>query len=79
MKGDTNIYFKYLTLFEKKNFTEKNKVFVKVIHILFLKNIIIFRIILLHLNNHIHALCPKWSDTLLKSCSKCRNIWDVIS
>ena len=52
MKGDTNIYFKQTTLFEKKNFTEKNKVFVKIIHIFFLKNIIIFRIVLLHLNNH---------------------------
>ena len=53
MKGDTNIYFKYITLFEKKKFTEKNKVFVKIIHIFFLKIIIIFRIVLLHMNNHI--------------------------
>ena len=38
MKGDTNIYFEYITLFEKKKiFTEKNKIFVKIIHIFFLK------------------------------------------
>ena len=38
LKGDTNIYFEYTTLFEKKRlFTEKNKVFVKIIHIFFLK------------------------------------------
>ena len=38
MKGDTNTYFEYITLFEKKNFfTEKNKIFVKIMHIFFLK------------------------------------------
>ena len=38
LKGDTNIYFEYITLFEKKKiFTEKNKIFVKIIHIFFLK------------------------------------------
>ena len=39
LKGDTNIYFEYITLFEKKKkiFTEKNKVFVKIIHTFFLK------------------------------------------
>ena len=38
MKGDANIYFEYITLFEKKkDFTEKNKIFVKIIHIFFLK------------------------------------------
>ena len=43
LKGDTNIYFEYITLFEKKKiFTEKNKIFVKIIHIFFLKTIIIF-------------------------------------
>ena len=40
-------------------FTEKNKVFVKIIHIFFLKNIIIFRIVLLHLNNHIGLLLDR--------------------
>ena len=43
-----------MTLFEKK-ITEKNKIFVKIIHIFYLKNIIIFRIFLLHLNNHTGA------------------------
>ena len=34
LKGDTNIYFEYITLFEKKKiFTEKNKIFVKIIYI----------------------------------------------
>ena len=34
LKGDTDIYFEYITLFEKKKkFTEKNKVFVKIVHI----------------------------------------------
>ena len=43
MKGDTNIYFEYITLFEKKKiFTEKNKIFVKIIHIFFLKIYIFF-------------------------------------
>ena len=39
LKGDANIYFEYITLFEKKKkiFTEKNKFFVKIIHIFFLK------------------------------------------
>ena len=38
LKGDTNIYFEYITLFEKKKiFTEKNKIFVKIIHIFYLK------------------------------------------
>ena len=43
-KGDTNIYFEYLTFFEKKkkkSFTEKNKIFVKIIYF-FLKYIYIF-------------------------------------
>ena len=53
LKGDTNIYFEYITLFEKKKiFTEKNKIFVKIIHIFFLKIYIFFQIVLLHLNNH---------------------------
>ena len=52
LKGDTNIYFECITLFEKKKiFTEKNKIFVKIIHIFFLK-IFFFQIVLLHLNNH---------------------------
>ena len=43
LKGDTNIYFEYITLFEKKKiFTEKNKIFVKIIHIFFL-NIYFFK------------------------------------
>ena len=42
LKGDTNIYFEYITLFEKKIFTEKNKCFVKIIHISFLKIYIFF-------------------------------------
>ena len=38
LKEDTNIYFEYRTLVEKKKiFTEKNKIFVKIMHILFLK------------------------------------------
>ena len=41
-------------------FTEKNKIFVKIIHIFYLKNIIIFQIVLLHLSNH----------TLLRKCEK---------
>ena len=50
---DTNIYFEYITLFEtKKIFTEKNNIFVKIIHIFFLKIYIFFQIVLLHLNNH---------------------------
>ena len=37
-EGDTNIYFEYITSFEKKKiFTEKNKIFVKITHIFFLK------------------------------------------
>ena len=43
LKGDTNIYFEYITLFEKKKkiFTEKNRIFVKIIRF-FLKNMIFF-------------------------------------
>ena len=38
LKGDTNIYFEYIALFEKKKiFTEKNENFVNIIHIFFLK------------------------------------------
>ena len=38
LKGDTNVYFEYITLFEKKKiFTEKNKIFVKIIHSFSLK------------------------------------------
>ena len=45
LKGDTDIYFEYITLFEKKKkFTEKNKVFVKIVHIFFLKIYIFFSI-----------------------------------
>ena len=56
LKGDTNIYFEYITLFEKKKkfFTEKKIFFVKIIHIFFLKTYIFFQIVLLRLNNHIH-------------------------
>ena len=40
LKGDRNIYFEYITLFKKKKiFSEKNKIFVKIIHIFFLKYI----------------------------------------
>ena len=54
LKGDTNIYFECIALFEKKKkiFTEKNKIFVKIIHIFFLKIYIFFQIVLLHLNSH---------------------------
>ena len=53
LKGDTNIYFEYITLFEKKKiFTEKNKFSVKIIHIYLLNVYIFFQIVLLHLNNH---------------------------
>ena len=55
LKGDANIYFEYITLFEKKKkmiFTEKNKFFVKIIHIFFLKIYIFFQIVSLHLKNH---------------------------
>ena len=39
MRQNTNIYFKQITLFEKKKkITEKNKTFVKIIHIFYLKN-----------------------------------------
>ena len=41
-------------LWKKKIFAEKNKFFLKIIHIFFLENIIIFRVVLLHLNNHRH-------------------------
>ena len=55
LKGDTNTYFEYITLFEKqKIFTEKNKIFLKTIHIFFLKIYFFFQIVLLHLNNHIY-------------------------
>ena len=44
LKGDTNIYFEYITLFEKKEiFTEKNKIFVKIIHIFFIIIYIFFK------------------------------------
>ena len=49
--------YKYLLwihnfIWKKKIFTEKNKIFVKIIHTFYLKNVIIFRIVLLHLINH---------------------------
>ena len=48
-KGDTNIYFKQISFFEKKKrFFENHTYF-------FLKNIIFFNLVLLHLNNHKHA------------------------
>ena len=48
LKGDTNIYFKQITFFEKKK-----KRFCKNHTYLFLKNIyIFFDLVLLHLNNH---------------------------
>ena len=38
LKEDTNIYFEKIASFEKKKiFIEKNKVFVKIMHIFFLK------------------------------------------
>ena len=46
LKVDTNIYFEYITLFQKKKkkiFTEKNKIFVKIIQIFFLKIYIFFK------------------------------------
>ena len=65
-------------IWKKKIFTEKNKVFVKIIHIFFLKNIIIFRIVLLHLNNHIWQ-APK-STYLYFSIKKNRsnNYWPIL-
>ena len=64
LKGDANIYFEYITLFEKKKkiFTEKNKIFVKIIDIFFLKIYFFFQIVLLHLNNH--------SQVTLVRCAK---------
>ena len=44
---------------KKKKITEKNKIFVKIIHIFYLKNIIIFRLVLLHLNNHTRGVLKK--------------------
>ena len=46
LKGDTNIYFKQITFFERT--TD----FVKTIHIFFLKIYFYFNLVLLHLNNH---------------------------
>ena len=44
LKGDTSIYFEYIILFEKKKiFTEKNKIFVKIVHTFFLKIYIYFK------------------------------------
>ena len=55
LKGDINIYFECIALFEKKKiFTEKNKIFVKIKHNFFLKIYIFLQIVLLHLNNHIY-------------------------
>ena len=49
LKGDTSIYFTQITFFEKKKrFFENHTYF-------FLKNIIFFNLVLLHLNNHKHA------------------------
>ena len=47
LKGDTNIYFKKITFFEKKP-----RDFVKIMDIFFLKIYIFFNLLLLHLNNH---------------------------
>ena len=53
LKGDENICFECITLFEKKKiFTEKNKIFVKIISIFILKIYFFCQIVLLHLNNH---------------------------
>ena len=53
LKGDTNIYFEYITLSEKKRFLLRKIIFfVKIIHIFFLKKNIFFQIVFLHLNNH---------------------------
>ena len=46
LKEDTNIYFKQITFFEKE------KDFVKIIHIFLLKIYYYFNLVLLHLNNH---------------------------
>ena len=46
LTGDTNIYFKQITFFERA--TD----FVKTIHIFFLKIYFYFNLVLLHLNNH---------------------------
>ena len=50
LKGDTNIYFKQTTCFEKERFFENH---------VFLKNIFFFNVVLLHLNNHIRL--PLWN------------------
>ena len=46
LTGDTNIYSKQITFFERA--TD----FVKTIHIFFLKIYFYFNLVLLHLNNH---------------------------
>ena len=53
LKGDTNIYFEYITLFEKKRFLLRKIKFLKIIHIFFLKKYIFFQIVLPHLSNRI--------------------------
>ena len=53
LKEDENICFECITLFEKKKiFTEKNKIFVRIISIFILKIYFFCQIVLLHLNNH---------------------------
>ena len=53
---------------EKHIFTEKNKVFVNIIHIFFFLNIIIFQIALLHLNKH---------NQLHQVKAKCKNLKSI--
>ena len=75
LKGDINIYFECIALFEKKKiFTEKNKIFVKIKHNFFLKIYIFFQIVLLHLNNH-NNRC-EFQPTICQS--EIRNIYDYI-
>ena len=71
---------KYLLYFEKRIFTEKNKIFVKIIHIFHLKNMIIFLIVLLHLNNHRWCNVKLfWSYFKFTSGNLCKPVHDIIN
>ena len=59
MKRDTNICFKQITFFKKKDF-------LKTIHIFFLKIIFFFNLVLLHLNNHSNG--PSWPIAAIIFC-----------
>ena len=51
-RGYKHLFWIHNLIWQKKNFTETNKIFVKIIHIFSLKKYIILQIVLLHLNNH---------------------------